>query len=144
MTRIHRSATIDATPDAIWDYLAEPSHWPQWDPDIAEIEASEPGFTDGQTWTVRMHQPMQATVAFANIERGRHLDWHVSALGGLLRSEATFRLEPGSDAATTTFHYEFELAGLLGGVLQRLRGGTVVGAVEEGLANIASATSAGS
>ncbi len=28
MAKIHRSTTIQATPEAIWEYLAEPTHRP--------------------------------------------------------------------------------------------------------------------
>jgi hypothetical protein len=62
LAKIHRSTKIPATPEAIWEYLAEPKHWPEWDPDMAEVDADGPGFENGQVWTVRLDQPITATV----------------------------------------------------------------------------------
>ena len=138
MAKIKRSTKIAATPESVWEYLAEPRHWPEWDPDMAEVEAEGPGFENGQRWTVRLDQPITATVEVANVEPHRRLDWHIRALGGLLRSEATFRLEPHDGG--TTFHYEFEMGGLLGTLIQRSRRAIVERGVDDGLANIASAT----
>ena len=143
MAKIERSTKIPAPPESIWEYLAEPQHWPEWDPDMAEVKADDPGFEDGQAWTVRLDQPITATVEFANVEANRHLDWDIRALAGLLRSEATFRLEPLDDGSTM-FHYEFEMGGLLGSLIQRLRRPIVERGVDDGLANIAAATGAGS
>ena len=139
MAKIERSTTISATPGSIWEYLAEPEHWPEWDPDMAGVEADAPGFENGQVWTVRLDQPITATVEFANVEALRQLDWNVRALAGLLRSEATFRLEPLDDGSTT-FHYEFEMGGPIGALIQRLRRSIVERGVDDGLANIAAAT----
>lgn len=143
MAKIHRSTKILATPESIWEYLAQPKHWPEWDPDMAEVDADGPGFENGQVWTVRLDQPVTASMEFANVETHRRLDWNVRAFAGLLRSEATFRLEPLDDGGTT-FHYEFEMGGLLGSLIQRLRSSIVVRGVEDGLSNIAAATAAGS
>ena len=142
MAKIHRSTTIQATPQSIWEYLAEPTHWPEWDPDMAEVRADGPGFQDGQAWTVRLVQPITADLTFANVDPHRRLDWNIHALAGLLRSEATFRLEP-LDGGRTTFHYEFEMAGPLGSLIQRLRRTVVERGVDEGLSNIAAATATG-
>ena len=76
---------------------------------------------------------------FANVEAQRQLDWKVRALAGLLRSEATFRLEPLDDGSTM-FHYEFEMGGPIGALIQRLRRSIVERGVDDGLANIAAAT----
>ena len=143
MAKIHRSTKILATPESIWEYLAQPKHWPEWDPDMAAVEADAPGFENGQAWTVRLDQPITATVEFANVDAHRHLDWNIRALAGLLRSEATFRLEPLDDGGTM-FHYEFEMGGLLGALVQRLRRPVVERGVDAGLANIAAATRTGS
>ena len=143
MAKIARSTRIPATPEAIWEYLAEPKHWPQWDPDMAAVEADGPGFENGQIWTVRLDQPITASLEFAGVEAHRRLDWDIRALAGLLRSEATFRLEP-LDGGDTMFHYEFEMGGLLGSLIQRLRRSVVERGVDDGLANIAAATGTGS
>lgn len=143
MAKIRRSTTIQATPEAIWEYLAEPTHWPEWDPDMAEVDADGPGFEDGQVWTVRLDQPITASLTFANVETHRRLDWNVRAFAGLLRSEATFRLEPLDDGGTT-FQYEFEMGGVLGSLIQRMRSSIVERGVDGGLSNIAAATATGS
>ena len=143
MAKIHRSTKIQASPEAIWEYLAEPMHWPEWDPDMVEVHADRPGFENGQVWTIRLDQPITATLEFANVDPHRRLDWNVRALAGLLRSEATFLLEP-LDEGGTTFHYEFEMGGVLGALIQRLRSSVVVGGVDKGLSNIAAATATGS
>ena len=143
MPTIHRSATIHATPDAIWNYLAEPSNWPGWDPDMVSVDADGTGFSEGQTWTVRLKQPITATLTFSGIEPQRRFDWAVRAWGGLIRSSATFRLDPAEDG-TTAFHYDFEMGGLIGATIQRLQGSTVARGVDDGLANIAAATAGGS
>ena len=140
MAKIERSMSIQATPEAIWEYLAEPSHWPEWDPDMAAVEADAPGFANGQAWTVHLAQPkITATVEFADVEASRQLGWNIRAMAGLMKSEATFRLEPLGDGSTT-FHYEFEMGGLLGSMVQRLRREVVERGVDHGLANIAAAT----
>ncbi len=144
MASIHRRTTIAAPPQAVWDYLADPANWPVWDPDITEVEATEPGIEEHRSWSIRVGR-LSATLTFDDVEPPRSFEWDIRALGGLLESEAEFRLEPlDADPDTgrgpgTELHYEFELDGPLGWLIGRVQSRRVVAAVEEGLANIAAA-----
>ena len=139
MATVRRSATVQATPEKIWDYLADPVHWSQWDPDITGVGTTEIGIVDGRIWPVRVKPGLSGTLVFDDVEMHRSFEWDVRALGGLIESEAEFRLEPGDELGLTVLHYEFELEGPLGQLLARLRSKTIVTAVEAGLANIVAA-----
>ncbi len=139
MATIHRSATVDATPEEVWAYLADPAHWAQWDPDITEVATTEVGIVENRTWRLTVRPGLQATMVFDDVEPHRSFEWDIRTLGGLIQSEAEFRLEPGAEHGTTVLTYEFELEGPIGKVIGAARRATVETAVEAGLANIAAA-----
>lgn len=139
MVTVRRSATVQAWPETIWEYLADPAHWSQWDPDIISVGTTEIGIVDGRTWPIRVKPGLGGTLVFDDVEMHRSFEWDVRALGGLIESEAEFRLEPADEPGLTTLHYEFELEGPLGRLLGRLRSKRIIAAVESGLASIAAA-----
>ena len=143
MATVRRSATMQASPETIWDYLADPAHWSQWDPDIADVGTTEIGIVDGRTWPVRVKPGLSGTLVFDDVELHRSFEWDIRALGGLIESEAEFRVEPADEPGLTVFHYQFELGGPLGWLLGRVRPKTIITAVEAGLANIAAAVEQG-
>lgn len=136
MSTVRRSESIQASPETIWDYLADPAHWPQWDPDITSVGTSQVGIVDGRTWPLRVRPGIGARMVFDDVQLHRSFEWDIRALGGLIESEAEFRLEPGTEPGMTVLHYEFELEGPAGQLLDRLRSSAVESAVEAGLANI--------
>lgn len=139
MDSVSRSTTMQASVQTVWDYLADPAHWSQWDPDITDVGTTEIGIVDGRTWPLRVKPGLAGTLSFGAVEHHRSFTWDIRALAGLIRSDAEFRLEPADDPELIVFHYRFELAGPIGRLLGRLQAGPVIEAVETGLANIAAA-----
>lgn len=139
MVTVRRSATIQAYPETIWNYLADPAHWSQWDPDIISVGTTEVGITEGRTWPVRFKPGLSGTLVFDDIELHRSFEWDIRVLGGLIEAEAEFRMEPADEPGLTTLSYEFEMEGPLGQLLTRFASKRIINAVEVGLANIAAA-----
>ncbi|MDH3683008.1 MAG: hypothetical protein OEV40_24025 [Acidimicrobiia bacterium] len=54
MVAVRRSATIQASPEAIWEFLADRAHWSHRDPDIIIVGIIEIGIVDGGLWPVRV------------------------------------------------------------------------------------------
>jgi uncharacterized protein YndB with AHSA1/START domain len=50
--RFAASRTVEASPEEVWTFLAEPGNLPRWWPGIAEVEAGRQGLAPGARWRV--------------------------------------------------------------------------------------------
>jgi hypothetical protein len=102
--------TINASPDNIWNILADPGGYPDWDPAMDHIEGKlAPGETV-KFFTKLSPQafPVKVTV----FEPGRKMVLTGGMPLGLFKSERTHTLTPSKDGQTT-FHTKEIFSGLL-------------------------------
>jgi uncharacterized protein YndB with AHSA1/START domain len=57
MPSVTRSRTIGASPQELWDVIADPSHFPRWWPDVVRVEDATP-----LAWTKVLSTPKGATI----------------------------------------------------------------------------------
>lgn len=103
MARTTRSRRIDATPEAIWDVIADPHHLPRWWPGVARVEeVRAERFTE--VIPTRRGKPVRLDFTVLESERPRRRVWTQELAGTpferLLSSwTTTITLEPADGGA---------------------------------------------
>lgn len=99
MEHFETSATINATPDRVWEVLADTSSWPDWDSGVVRVEGElELG---RRIKVVSELNPKRAyAVKVAELEPGRGMTWRGGMPLGLFRGVRTYRLSPDGDGRT--------------------------------------------
>ena len=74
MDEIHgrASARVDATPQAVFDFITDVSRLPEWNRAIEKVVEQPAALTQGAAWIVRMHPPH--TPSWGSISRVEELD----------------------------------------------------------------------
>ena len=104
------STTINANPEIIWNILADPSGYPDWDTSMDHIEGK---LALGETVKFFTKLSAQAfPVKVTAFEPGRKMVLTGGMPLGLFKSERTHTLTPDSDGQTT-FHTKEIFSGLL-------------------------------
>ena len=57
MPSVTRSRTLAASPQQLWDVIADPANFPRWWPDVVRVEDATP-----LAWTLVLATPKGATV----------------------------------------------------------------------------------
>jgi hypothetical protein len=94
--------TVDASPEAAFDRLADYASWPEWMPASFRALDREPAkLAPGARVKVRIAHGAPATLEVAVVDRPRELTWRGGVPG--LHAEHRFLFEeiPGSDKART-------------------------------------------
>ncbi len=95
-TELHAATWIAASPEQVWQILADLASYPQWNPYVVSATGE---LFEGERLTVRLHPPGSRPVTvrprLLSVVPGQELRWAAS-LGprGVLDSDHTFRLQP--------------------------------------------------
>ena len=109
MKSYEASATIDASPDAIWKVLTDAPAYAAWDSGVERVEGT---LAPGETINVYSQaNPGRAfPVKVTDYEPGRSMTWTGGMPLGLFKGVRTFSLEP-QDGGATRFHMREEYTG---------------------------------
>jgi hypothetical protein len=117
MHSFQASATIGATPDAIWAVLVDGAHYPDWDSGVVNVTGRiAPGETikvvsgaaPGRTFPVKV----------TGFDPARSMVWSGGMPLGLFKGVRTFTLTPAGDG-TTRFDVREEYSGPLVAMMWR-------------------------
>lgn len=141
MPKVRRARRIEASPDAVWDVVADPHHLPRWWPGVVRVEEATP-----VAWTKVLQTPKGKTVRadFTRTasETGRRLGWRQeveeSPFERILSSATTeIELVPegeGSTRVRLTADQRLRGFSRLGGFMVRRATGRRLSEALEGLA----------
>jgi uncharacterized protein YndB with AHSA1/START domain len=133
MRRVEASAVIAATPDEVFDFLADPANLPRWQTGIVSAERTSPDPVGvGSTAHVVRElagQRMAVDLAITAYEAGRRLVLE-SAVSGI-GVEATLDLAPRADATDLRFEMTIRAQNVFMAPIE----GMVAGAAEHDLAD---------
>jgi uncharacterized protein YndB with AHSA1/START domain len=123
--RTARTRTLRARPDAVWEVVGDPHHFPRWWPRVERVEA-----VDGGHWTkvfmTRKGRPVRADFELVDSRPPQLRAWRQevedSPFERVLGDAVTeVRIEPVDDGSSVTIEQRQKLRGLarLGGFLVR-------------------------
>lgn len=111
MKGFETSTTIAASPERVWEVLADIASWPDWDSGVVRVEGElEPG---SRIKVVSELNPKRAyPVKVAELEPARGMRWTGGMPLGLFRGVRTYTLAPEADGRTR-FEMREEFSGPL-------------------------------
>ena len=111
MKSFSASITIAADPQQIWQILADPDGYPEWDPGMIRVEGRlAPG--EKVKFFTKFSPDQAFAVQVTTFEPGKKMVLTGGMPFGLFKSERTHTLSASSDGQTT-FHTEEIFSGLL-------------------------------
>ena len=139
MPRTARTRTLRARPDAVWDVVGDPHHFPRWWPRVERVEA-----VDGGRWTkvfmTRKGRPVRADFELVDSRPPQLRAWRQevedSPFERVLGDAVTeVHIEPAEEGSSVTIQQRQKLRGLarLGGFLVRRATRRVLDEALEGL-----------
>jgi uncharacterized protein YndB with AHSA1/START domain len=114
--RTARTRTLRARPDAVWDVVGDPHHFPRWWPRVERVEA-----VDGGRWTkvfmTRKGRPVRADFELVDSRPPQLRAWRQevedSPFERVLGDSVTeVRIEPVDDGSSVTIEQRQKLRGL--------------------------------
>src|SRR4051794_36999500 len=107
------SATVGASPDAIWSILTDAPGYAQWDSGVERVEGR---IAPGETITVYSHASTGRAfpVKVTDFTPGRTMRWSGGMPLGLFKGERTFTLTPRGEGQTAVLVREEYTGPLLG------------------------------
>ena len=117
MRRFETTTTIGATPERVWDVLADTSSWPDWDSGVVRVEGE---LERGRRITVvsALNPKRAYPVTVAELEPGHGMTWRGGMPLGLFRGVRTYSLTPDGDGRTR-FDMREEFSGPLAPLIWR-------------------------
>jgi ribosome-associated toxin RatA of RatAB toxin-antitoxin module len=123
--------TVEATPEAVWDVIADFEAYPQWQPDVKEAEILE--YTD-DGWGERVRFVVDAKLFVARLVLAytytdTTMRWVLVEGDKVRKNDGVYTVEPLDDT-TTEVTYELEIAPAvpIPGVMRRTAARRIVGA----------------
>jgi ribosome-associated toxin RatA of RatAB toxin-antitoxin module len=122
MALLRTEISIAATPADVWDVIGDFAAYPEWQPDIREVEVLE---TDAGGWGTRVRfvvdaKIMRATLVLAYTYTDHSMSWVLVDGEGVRRNDGAYTLEPQADGSTrVTYELEVEPAVPVPGVVRR-------------------------
>jgi hypothetical protein len=111
MRSFETNTTIDASPERVWDVLADSSSWPDWDSGVVRVEGELR--VGNRVKVVSELNPKRAyPVKVVELEPARGMTWKGGMPLGLFRGVRTYRLSPDG-AGRTRFEMREEFSGPL-------------------------------
>lgn len=105
------TTTIAAPPQVVWDILADPAGYPEWDPGMIRVEGNmAPG--EQVKFFTKFSPDRAFAVKITAFEPGSKMVFTGGMPFGLFKSERTHRLTAG-EHSTTEFHTEEIFSGPL-------------------------------
>jgi len=137
-----RSRTLPASPEALWELIADPDHMPRWWPGVDRIEGVAPDrFT--QVFKTRRGRPVRADFRVVASEPPTLRSWEQEVAGTpferVLRSSVIeVRLAPADAGTEVTISQEQKLRGYsrTGGFMVRRATASKLAEALDGLARI--------
>ena len=142
MATARRSRTLPASPEALWELIADPDHMPRWWPGVDRIEGVAPDrFT--QVFKTRRGRPVRADFRVVASEPPTLRSWEQEVAGTpferVLRSSVIeVRLAPADAGTEVTISQEQKLRGYsrTGGFMVRRATASKLAEALDGLARI--------
>jgi hypothetical protein len=105
------SATIDATPERVWEVLIDGAMYPEWDSGVERVEGT---IAEGATIKVfaEVNPGRAFPVKVTSFVPNRSMTWSGGMPMGLFKGVRTFRLTPNGDGSTR-FDAREEFSGVL-------------------------------
>jgi uncharacterized protein YndB with AHSA1/START domain len=137
-----RSRMLPASPERLWDLVADPHHMPRWWPGVERMEGVEPDrFT--QVFKTKRGRPVRADFRVVASEAPTTRSWEQEVSGTpfervLAASVIEVRLEPVADGTEVTISQQQKLRGYsrTGGFLLRRATAAKLEEALDGLARI--------
>ena len=121
MPRVTRSRTIAASPERVWEVVADPHHLPRWWPRAVRVEDVRVEGDDAVQWTTVLGTQAGARVRAdyrrTGGEPGRSLAWSQGVAGTpferiLKAAEVEIEVEPEDEGSRVTLKVHETLRGL--------------------------------
>lgn len=116
------SIMVEASPEAVWDVIADFDRYPDWNAEISDVEILE---TDDDGWGTKVRYSIDAgvigaTVILAYTYTDYAMTWWLVEGDKVRKNDGTYTLEPQDDG-TTLVIYELEIEPVikLPGMLKR-------------------------
>jgi uncharacterized membrane protein len=107
---VQDSIVVHADADRVWDVIADFERYPEWQPDVKEVEVLETG-DDGWGTKARFvidAKFMHATLVLAYTYTDHAMSWVLVDGEGVRKNDGTYTVEPQDDG-TTKVTYELEV-----------------------------------
>jgi uncharacterized membrane protein len=108
---------IDRPPAEVFDYAADPMHFPEWQKDIVAVKivSGAPGRAGSRFETIRHFAGANQTMTQEVTEANPPLRWSSRGINGAVKANGTLSFQPldGARRSHVTFSITFE-SGLLG------------------------------
>jgi hypothetical protein len=99
MKHFETSTTIDATPERVWEILADTASWSDWDSGVVGVEG-EPGEGNRVKITSELNPKRSYPVKITEFERPRRMAWVGGVPLGLFKGVRTYTLTPEGEGRT--------------------------------------------
>jgi uncharacterized protein YndB with AHSA1/START domain len=105
VTGIVAHIEINRSPETVFAYVADPSHFPEWQADVVAVRVDGDRFT-----TVRRIAGTERTMTQQVIAREAPRTWSVRGIDGPVRPHADVTIEPldGGARSRATFTFDFD------------------------------------
>jgi hypothetical protein len=99
MKHFETSTTIDATPERVWEILADTASWSDWDSGVVGVEG-EPGEGNRVKITSELNPKRAYPVKITEFEPNRRMAWRGGVPLGLFKGVRTYTLTPEAEGRT--------------------------------------------
>lgn len=119
MPRWEQSIDISATPERVWDVMADIERWPHWTPSIISVKKRSDGpFGTGTTATVRAKGTPESTWTVTEATPARSFTWDTKVRGA--STSAGHVIQPTASGSRVTL--SVEIAGIAATLLKPILG----------------------
>ncbi len=141
MASYGKTLETNATPDRVWRLWSDVSTWPQWNPDVKEIEISGP-FADGTTGTMTTRSGGSHAISLEEVQPGRSFQLETSVLP-LTRFAFVCEIKPSGEGRST-ISQTLNMRGPLGPIFSAIMGKRIANGFEPILGGLKKAAEEGS
>ncbi len=121
---------IRATPEVVWDLLADIDNWPRWNRDVKEATLMG-GLRESSVFRWKAG-PGTITSTLEKVDRPREIGWRGKTMG--INAVHVYKLEPSAEG--TKVHTEESFDGLVVSLLKRSMRKTLQKGIDGGLAHL--------
>src|SRR5687768_14836458 len=108
------SVDVNASPERVWEVMADAERWREWTPSITSVELLDKTIAVGGRAVVRQPELPPAKFKITAVEPGRSFTW-ATGYPGLVYVHAKHTVEPTPTGTRARLALRFD--GLLGGVM---------------------------